>query len=195
MADQARPPKHKSCRRYNDPGHAHALTISCFQGQPFLSRDRTREWFIQSLGAARQRLQFDVWAYVIMPEHCHLLIWPRSPAYSVSEILRAIKLPVARQAVAWVKRRCPSKLALMRDEQPSGEVAHRFWQRGGGFDQNLIEEKLIYATIDYLHLNPVRRGLVEKAADWFWSSAGFYTGESEVPLIPDTASLPRLDDW
>lgn len=194
MADQARPPKHKSCRRYNDPGHAHALTFSCFQRQPFLGRDRTREWFIQSLEAARERLHFDVWAYVLMPEHCHLLIWPRGALYSISAILQAIKLPVARRAVSWIKTHCPSKLSLMRDEQPSGEVAHRFWQRGGGFDQNLIEEKLIYATIDYLHLNPVRRGLVEKAADWFWSSAGYYHGQSKVPLIPDTASLPRLDD-
>ncbi len=186
--------KHKTCRRFNEPGHAHALTFSCFQGRPFLSKDRTRQWFVNSLDAARRRLAFDVWAYVIMPNHCHVLVWPRSPIYSISEILTSIKLPVARRAVAWVKQNSPDNLQLMRDNQPSGAAVHRFWQRGGGFDQNLVEEKLIYATIDYLHLNPVRRGLVERAEDWKWSSAGYFAGAADVPLKPDSGSLPTPVD-
>jgi len=32
----------KRCRRLNEPGHAHALTFSCFRRQPFLSKDRSR---------------------------------------------------------------------------------------------------------------------------------------------------------
>ena len=39
--------------------------------------------------------------------------------------------------------------------------------------------------IDYIHLNPVRRGLVGRASDWRWSSAGWYEAESSCPLVPD----------
>ena len=39
--------------------------------------------------------------------------------------------------------------------------------------------------IDYIHLNPVRRGLVTRARDWRWSSARWFEGITDLPLIPD----------
>ena len=46
---------------------------------------RTCEWMISSLNDARVSLRFDIWAYVIMPEHCHVLIhFPRLPEYDIS---------------------------------------------------------------------------------------------------------------
>jgi hypothetical protein len=39
--------------------------------------------------------------------------------------------------------------------------------------------------VDYIHQNPVRRGLVERAADWTWSSAGWYEGRATSELVPD----------
>ena len=77
----------KRCRRYDDPGHAHALTFSCHRRLPLLSRDRTRKSLVESIDEARVREQFDLWAYVIMPEHVHALIRPREPGYEVSRIL------------------------------------------------------------------------------------------------------------
>src|SRR5690349_16320451 len=98
----------KKCRRINDPGHAHALTFSCFQRRPFLSKDRSRQWLVDSIAAARRKHGFHVWAYVIMPEHVHLLIWPIAAVYNVSSILTSIKHPVSRAAVAFVKREAPA---------------------------------------------------------------------------------------
>jgi putative transposase len=69
------------CRRFNIPGHAHELTFSCFQRLPLLERDRTRGWLIEAIGEARKRERFDLWAFVIMPEHAHLLVHPRAPDY------------------------------------------------------------------------------------------------------------------
>ena len=71
------------CNSYVDiiPGHAHLLTFSCFRRMPLLSKDRTRRWFLEALGAARSALEFDLWAWVIMPEHVHLLIYPRREGY------------------------------------------------------------------------------------------------------------------
>ena len=147
---------------------------------------------ISALKDARAGLRFDIWAYVIMPEHCHVLIFPRLPKYDISAILFTIKLPVTRNATAFCRRTAPESLALMRDEQPNGKIAYRFWQRGGGYDRNFNEPESIYAEIEYIHNNPIRRGLVARAEDWPWSSAGWFAGKRDVPLVPDADSLPTL---
>ena len=188
--DSARHSKRKSCRRYNDVGHAHSLTFSCFKRQPLLSKARTRHWLVRALDDARQALHFDLWAYVIMPEHCHALLWPREEEYSISQILFAIKMPVARLAMDWLKSNAPERIQILRDEQPGGKVSYRFWQRGGGYDRNLTEPATIHRTIEYIHNNPVRRGLVQYAEDWPWSSAGFYAGQEDAKLRMDLSSLP-----
>ena len=61
-------------RNFNDPGHAHALTFSCYHRLQFLSGERTCQWLASSIENARQRLQFDLWAWVFMPDHVHLII-------------------------------------------------------------------------------------------------------------------------
>ena len=61
----------KRRRRYDEPGHARELTFSCYRHFQFLSRDRTRHWFVEALETARKKWAFDLWAYVLMPEHVH----------------------------------------------------------------------------------------------------------------------------
>ena len=60
-----------------------------------------------------------------------------------------------------------------------------FWQSGGGYDRNITEPKTLMQVIEYIHLNPVRRGLVERADQWKWSSAAWFLGTGTPPLIPD----------
>jgi putative transposase len=180
----------KTCRRYNNPGDAHALTFSCFKRQPFLSRDRSRQWLLDAIDKARGEHPFDVWAYVVMPEHAHLLIWPRHPRYNISKILATIKQSVARRALHFVEREAPAFLARMLDRQPSGKSSHRFWQRGGGYDRNVVELDTLWSEIEYFHLNPVRRGLCHRAVDWPWSSARDYVENAPGKLRINRDSLP-----
>jgi len=182
--------KYKTCKRFNDPGHAHSLTFSCFHRQPFLSRDRSRHWFLESVGRAKEMHHFDLWAYVVMPEHVHLLIWPRDDDYSISEILTEIKQPVTRRAIQWLKKQAPEFLVRMMDLQPNRKVSHRFWQRGGGYDRNIIEPNTIHAEIEYIHANPVRKELTDTPEDWPWSSARYFAGRSDGFLAPDIESIP-----
>ena len=184
--------KWKTCRRYNIPGHAHLLTFSCFKHRPFLSRDRSRIWFLESLTEAREKHAFDLWACVVMPEHVHLLIHPRRDDYSISDILTDLKHPVTHKALKYIREYAPSFLEKMRDEQRNGKVSHRFWQRGGGYDRNLFDAKAIHATIQYIHANPVRRGIVNSPEQWPWSTSRYYLGQRECFLVPDTESLPSL---
>ena len=181
----------KTCRRYNDPGHAHSFTFSCFQRQPFLSKDRSRQWLVEAIDRARQIHEFHIWAYVFMPEHAHLLLFPLKIGYSVSAILTSIKKPVSNRAIAFLKATAPHFLERMRDRQPNGRCVLRFWQRGGGHDRNLWSPAHIWEKIDYIHLNPVRRGLCETPAEWFWSSAGFYAGKRDGPLPIQVDHIPR----
>jgi putative transposase len=184
----------KQCKRYNDAGHAHELTFSCFRQQPFLAGDLARAWLVDAIHLARKRHSFHVWAYVFMPEHVHVLIWPRSPTYDISKILTTIKLPVTRRALNHVRKNVPKFLVRMRDAQPNGDVHYRFWQRGGGYDRNSYEPETIWKQIDYIHANPVRRGLCGKAEDWNWSSAAIYAGLQDGPIPIDLESLPRTDE-
>jgi putative transposase len=78
---------YKRCRRINEPGHAHELTFSCYRWLALLSRDRTRTWLIEAIEEARKQMRFDLWAYVVMPEHVHILLNPREPIYDVARIL------------------------------------------------------------------------------------------------------------
>jgi REP-associated tyrosine transposase len=180
----------KTRKRYNLAGHAHALTFSCFQRQAFLTKDRSRLWFTEAVDRARAKYEFHVWAYVIMPEHVHLLLWPVRPDYDVGDILNSIKLSVVKRALIWVRRHAPHFFCRMQDRQPNGKVHYRFWQRGGGYDRNLIEPATAHRTIEYIHANPVRRGLCRRPEEWPWSSAGDYAGLRNGPLSLDREFLP-----
>lgn len=184
----ASPRRHR--KNYNDPGHAHELTFSCYRRFPFLSRDRTCQWLVESIEAARQRLDFDVWAWVFMPDHVHLIVRPRRATHDIAAIRRCIKEPVARHAVSWLREQAPEWLS--RIERRRGKRReHLFWQSGGGFDRNITETRTLLAMIDYIHENPVRRGLVERAIDWWWSSAGWYATDEPGPLQVD----PIPPEW
>ncbi len=185
-------PHRKTCKRYNNPGEAHALTFSCFQRRAFLSKDRSRQWLVEGIIRAREKLPFHVWAFVIMPEHAHLLVWPTVPVYDISDILYSIKQSVAQRALLFVREHAPDFLVQMEDHQPNGKIHHRFWQRGGGYDRNLWEPKAIYQQIEYMHYNPVRRRLCEKPEDWQYSGAADYAGLEPGPLKMDRESLPTM---
>ncbi|MFO0839650.1 MAG: hypothetical protein U1D55_14130 [Phycisphaerae bacterium] len=177
-------------RSSDDAAAAHALTFSCFRRRPFLSRERTCRWLVEALERARRDDPLDLWAYVFMPEHVHLVLLPRGPLSCLRALLAAIKLPVSRRAIAFVTQNAPHFLAEMRDLQPNGQLSHRFWQRGGGYDRDLHDPGTIHATIDYIHANPVRAGLIQRPELWRWSSAAYFAGTGAAPLKPDVDSIP-----
>ena len=175
-------------RVHNDPGHAHFLTFSCFHRRQFLTDTRLCAWLAWSIDKARIVHDFDLWAYVFMPEHVHMLIHPRLEAYSISAILRDIKHPVARSLVAHLEKHDPSRLRRMKARQGRREV-HRLWQAGGGYDRNLYQEDAVARAITYIEWNPVTRGLVSAPCGWEWSSARARAGETTVFLAIDALAF------
>jgi putative transposase len=171
-------------RSYNEPGHAHEITFSCYKRYRFLTAERTCVWLSEAIETAKTKRDFALWAFVFMPEHVHLVIQPRNPSYRMSLILQSIKQPVGQRAIAFLKSDAPEWLPrITRDRGTSTE--RLFWQSGGGYGRNIDEPNTLSTMIDYIHMNPVRRGLVARPSEWRWSSAGWFAGASTVELVPD----------
>jgi putative transposase len=178
---------HKLVRRFHEPGDFHEMTFSCYHRMPLLSDDDWRRMLPESIDRAVRSHDFRLVAFVFMPEHVHLLVYPTVPEPRLDLLLKAIKRPFSfRVKEALATARSPLLDTLTVRERP-GVERFRFWQEGGGYDRNLQTESAVLASIDYIHLNPVRRGLCGRAVAWKWSSARHY-------LIPDGATDPDLPE-
>ena len=179
-------------KSWHNDWDVHCLTFSTFHCQPFFPGKHAAGWFVRSLAAARQRCPFHLFAYVIMPEHVHLVLQPL-PGVRMQRVLWHLKRPVTAEALAWIRECRPEFLTRMADSQPSGKIVCRFWQRGSGDDRNLRTASDVH-EIRYIHDNPVRRGLVERAEDWPHFSAGDWIlpRPGEVCIDWDHVAEPEL---
>ena len=164
------PVHRKRLRRIEVPNQPRFLTFSCYRRLPLFSNDAIKRAFIGEIRQARDRMHFRLLAWVIMPEHVHLVVVPSLPSHPVSKITAALKSPFARVVLnRWRALHAP---VLRQLTTPSGET--RFWQAGGGYDRNARDEAEVHEKVNYCHNNPVTRGLVAAPTDYIWSSAKWY---------------------
>ena len=69
-----------------------------------------------------------------------------------------------------LKDTVPDWASGLKVTRPSGRIEYRFWQQGGGYDRNIHKADTLRKAMNYIHSNPVRRGLVEDPRQWTWSS-------------------------
>ena len=174
-----RPCKHKTRKRYETLGELRFLTFSCYHHLPLFNNDAIKDEFVRALDYARTRTNCCIIAWIIMPNHVHLLVAPSLPRYPVSAFLRLLKGPFAKKVLdRWRDLDAP---ILRRLTDRRGRV--HFWQVGGGYDRNIRSEDEYDEKFNYIHLNVVRAGLVDDPADWRWSSLPWYLGmPSVLPL-------------
>ncbi len=139
--------------------------------------------------AARLKHSFDLWAWVIMPEHVHLQFYPRLSEYDASDILGDIKQPVGEKAIRYLENISSPLLGRLTVVNKNRTYRH-FWQCGPGFDENVNDPAAIHDIIEYIHQNPVRRGLVANAEDWIWSSARDWAGLESLRIQVDRTAPP-----
>jgi putative transposase len=150
-------------------GHLHFITFSCYRRLPLLGTPRARDTFVQVLDNTRNKFGFRLVGYVVMPEHVHLLI--SEPALGTpSTVLQKLKQDVSR------------KLRAAADTSDSR--LPQFWQRRF-YDFNVWTLKKKTEKLGYMHMNPVKRGLVTHPRDWPWSSYGFYEGREGILIAID----------
>lgn len=158
------------------PGHVRFLTFSCHRRLPLLNHDAIRQLLVDRLAVVCQQQQVRLLAWVIMPEHVHLLVFPEAQV-NMTRFTHALKRPVAEQ----VLRRWRTLNASILQKIGNTRGYH-FWQRGGGDDRNITCDDELREKIAYIHENPVRRKLVPVAIDYAWSSARGYAGLPDAKL-------------
>jgi putative transposase len=184
-------PHRKKVKHYHEPGDFHELTFSCYRRMPLLTNDAWRKHLAGSIDDACSADEFRLVAFVFMPEHAHLLVCPTRPdttADCISRYLAAVNCPCSQNVKADLEASGSRLLTRLTVRERPGRIVFRFWQEGPGYDRNLQTETSVMSAIDYIHLNPVRRKLVEIATQWRWSSAGWYASDgAEID-----ESLPKI---
>ncbi len=182
----------KRVRHYDEPGHCHELTFSCYRRMPLLTNDVWRSMLSVSINRAVKGHAFRLIAFVYMPEHVHLLVLPSDPGSRVSGLLKAVKQPFSNRIKRLLAESSSRLLRRLTVHERPGKTAFRFWQEGPGYDRNLITPKAMQASMDYIHMNPVRRGLVDEARRWRWSSCRWYVEEGSCrdETLPTIDGLP-----
>ncbi len=165
--------RYKTRRRYETLGELRFLTFSCYHHLPLFKNDAIKDEFVRVLDAARTRTECSIIAWVVLPDHAHLLVAPSLPRYPIPLFLKYLKGSFASKVLnRWRRLNAP---ILQRLSDRRGRV--RFWQAGGGYDRNIDSENEYDEKFDYIHLNPVTAGLVDDPVDWRWSSAPWYAGK------------------
>jgi putative transposase len=178
----AMPPHRKRVKHFHEPGDLHEFTFSCYRRRPLLTNDCWRHYLAKSIDQANERFNFQLIAFVFMPEHVHLLTLPLAVDPAIDCYLAAVKRPVSAAVKEDLQRsRSPLLGSLTIQERP-GKTTFRYWQEGPGYDRNLRTATTILKAIDYLHENPVRRNLCEQAVDWKWSSARWFAAAGKLPF-------------
>jgi len=165
-------------KRYYGKGDLHFVTFSCYQRLPLLGTKYARNAFVQELEKVRIEMGFRLIGYVVMPEHVHLFM--SEPRIGTpSTVLQKLKL---RVSLRMRKRReigNAERFPLAIEEE--GVSPKAFWSPRF-YDFNVRTSGKRKEKLDYMHANPVVRGLVEHPREWPWSSWSFYM-KDEAGLI------------
>ena len=148
----------------------------------------------RAVDAANRNHGFRLHAFVFMPEHVHLLVAPLRPQSDVARLLYAIKRPSSFRIKQLLAGADPHRVAELTVTERPGKVAFRFWLEGPGYDRNLTTPEVIRASVEYIHNNPVRRGLCREPGEWVWSSWSAYVG-GQAPAGADLPAVEPLVVW
>ncbi len=144
---------------------------------------------LRALDEARRSGGFALFAYVIMPEHLHVLA---DGTLQASETLRYINGILSRRVIGYLKQGgFTTSLEKLRGA-PKGR-----WYEYSLVDHHsnalpVFSETFFMQKVNYIHLNPVRAGLVARAEDYRWSSARSWSRRVVVEDEPLRMDLEKM---
>ncbi len=136
-------------KRFQQSAQSHFLSFTCYHRRPGFDSPAVYDLFVQVLEEMRRRFELCVYGYVVMPEHVHLLL-SEPPHGLLADAMHYLKLSFAKRLGSGV-----------------------FWQKRY-YDRNVRDEHEFVEKLRYIHRNPVKAGLCERAEDWRWSSFRHY---------------------
>ena len=167
-------------KHYDKLGTARFITFTCYHGRPLLSSPAARDIVVNHIGDLRHKHGIKILAYVVMPEHVHIVLHPPENV-ELGRIIGQMKARSARELIALYGR--DSGLIHCRGRGSETELK-AVWQRRC-YDHNCRTSETSLEKINYCHNNPVKRGLVSSPEEWQWSSFGWYEGAENVLLEMD----------
>ena len=135
-------------------------------GPTWLKDPQVAECVVHTLFLAEKEWElYDLFAWVVMANHVHLLLQPHK---TLREVTRAVKNTSAREA-----------------NRILGRTGLPFWQHES-YDHWVRDGCEFERVVGYIERNPVSAGLVERPEDWLWSSAApeptLWAGRGPAPL-------------
>ena len=190
--------------RFHHSGQSHFVTFCCYHRSPLFTTDASRRIFESALERVRRSFRLQVYGYVVMPEHVHLLLSepqqegapskpdggplkpgvglsgdegaPFKPAFGLSGHVPTLA-DALKSLKQGVSRRLIGDLPLKPKPGLNGAPQH-FWQKRY-YDFNIRDYAQFVEKLRYIHRNPVKRGLCDRPEDWPWSSFRHYATGAE----------------
>jgi putative transposase len=175
-------------RRWRIAGGTYFFTVVTHDRRAILTNDVARACLREAIRIVRARRRFRIDAIVILPDHLHT-IWSLPPGD-------------ADYATRWqlIKRRFTKSYLAAGGRQGCGSTSRlgkgerAVWQRRY-FEHTCRDEADMKRCADYLHVNPLKHGLVNRVVDWPWSSFHRYVRLGEYSPDWGHANAWYGDEW
>jgi len=141
-----------------------------------------------ALNEARNSAPLLLFAYVVMPDHFHLLL---ATARKPSEALRYVNGISSHRVIGFLKDRgYDSSLEKLRHQEGKNRYRHSLWDHHPNL-KLITDEDVFIQKVNYIHQNPVRAGLVTDAKTYRWSSVRCWLGcrNDDEPLLMDLSEI------
>lgn len=158
---------------------------------PVFRSDAIKEIAARSYDEARRSGGILILAYVIMPDHTHTVTYSERDD---SDVLRFMNGISARRIIDHLKDNGHhTSLLKLREETKKNNYKYSLWEHHPDSFE-LIGEDTFLQKVNYIHQNPVRAGLVERAEDYLFSSIRIWA-RSPLKDEPLSIDLDKIDWW
>jgi REP element-mobilizing transposase RayT len=156
------------------PESPHFITLTVLHWIPVFTRPETVNILLDALKHLSKD-GLNVYAYVILENHCHLVVQSKS----LDRDIARYKSYTAKKMIQYLSEKgvqqILEQLAFYKKAHKN-DRAYQFWQEG--VHPELIQgDEMMRQKIEYIHNNPVKRGYVDNAEHWRYSSARDYLGQ------------------
>jgi len=178
-----------------DQSLPHFITATVVDWIDVFSRKSHRDSIIKSLDFCINNKGMVLYGYVIMSNHIHMVV--QSSDGKLSDLIRDFKKFTAKTILEKIQTEPESRRDWMLErfqlatESHSRNKTFQFWQYGN-HPEEIYSEKFLWSKLDYIHLNPVRAGIVEKTSHYVYSSASNYIHDTGLLKI-EKAANPVID--
>ena len=135
-----------------------------------LEHDKYKDIIINSLRFLVEDKRIKLYAFVIMPDHLHL-IWQMQPLIHPQHVQRNFLKYTAQRIKHDLQKNHPELLSAF--ESDANDRTYQFWKRRA-LSIELRTDKVYIQKLDYIHWNPVKAGLCKLQEEYKYSSALFY---------------------